>query len=229
MVSMNNLTRVLFSIAFVIVFSCLPLGSVPEVMGNPHPLPHVSPKMEKPEFWINKVHNPTSQLIKPDQIQKLNDENLKRPGFYLCQVKDLKEEWTREELIELLNEDWQGFGETSEVRFGRNGNPLNGAFWRELKKNTNEDRIKTRNQMSFGLIVKRVDIRVFPTEEPSLSSPANSEFDRFQHSMISPGTLVGIYHFSKDQRWVYLQTPFIRGWVERDAVAIGGEKNDAIQ
>ncbi|HSB04589.1 MAG TPA: SH3 domain-containing protein [Thermodesulfobacteriota bacterium] len=226
---MNSLTRVLFSITLVIVFSCLPLGSVPEVIGNSHPLPHVSPKMEKPEFWINKVHNPTFQLLKPEQIQELNDENLRRPDFYLCQVKDLKEEWSREELIELLNEDWQGFGETSEVRFGRNGNPLKGSFWRELKENISEDRIKTRNQLSFGLIVKRADIRVFPTEEPSLSSPAHSEFDRFQHSMISPGTLVGIYHFSKDLRWLYLQTPFIRGWVERDAVAIGIEKKTAIQ
>lgn len=219
----------MFNITVVIVLSCIPLGPVPEVIGKSHPLPHVSPKMETPEFWINKVHNPTFQLMKPDQIQKLNDENLKKQGFYLCQVRDLKEEWTREELIELHNEDWQGFGETAEVRFGRNGNPLNGAFWKELKKNINEEEIKPRNQMSFGLIVKRADIRVFPTEEPSLSSPENNEFDRFQHSMIPPGTLVGIYHFSKDRRWLYLQTPFIRGWVGKDAVAIGSEKRAATQ
>ena len=61
----------------------------------------------------------TKVLLRPDQIQKMNDEILKRSDLYLCRVKDLKEEWTREELLDLLNEDWQGFGETSEIRFGR--------------------------------------------------------------------------------------------------------------
>ena len=131
--------------------------------------------------------------------------------------------------LELLREDWQGFGETSEIRFGRNRNPLDESFWKELKENIDEDSIGKRNRLRYGLIVKRTNIRVFPTEEPSLSSPTNGEFDRFQHSMISPGSLVAVYHVSKDQRWGYLQTPFIRGWVEKDAVALSSEKGVAVQ
>ena len=130
----------------------------------------------------------------------MNDEILKRSDLYLSRVKDLKEDWTREELLELLKEDWQGFGKTSEIRFGRNGQALNESFWKELEKNVHAEGIKGQNQVLFGLIVKRTDIRVFPTEEPSLSSPASGDFDRFQHSMISPGSLVALYHVSKDRR-----------------------------
>ena len=82
--------------------------------------------------------------------------------------------------------------------------------------------------MLFGLIVKRTDIRVFPTDEPSMSSPDRYEFDRFQHSSISPGSPVGIYHFSKDKGWAYVQTCFIRGWVRSRDLAIAKERKEVI-
>ena len=223
---MNRLKGFL-AVIFITLFSLSP-GSIPEVSAGTRPLPHVSPKMEGHEFWIRQARNPNRLLLRPDQIQKMNDEILKRTDLYLCRVKDLKEDWTREELLDLLKEDWQGFGETSEVRFGRDGRPLNQSFWKELKRNINADEIKEGNRISWGLIVKRTNIRVFPTDEPSLYSTASDEFDRFQHSMISPGSLVGIYHLSRDTRWVYLQCGFIRGWVERNAVAVANEKTTAV-
>ncbi len=223
-----GLLKTFSTIAFAAVFS-IPSGLVPGVLGKDHSLPHVSQKMERPQFWIDKVRNPARPLLTPGLIEKMNEENLRKPGFYLCRVKDLKEEWTREELLDLLREDWQGFGETPEVRFGRDGRPLNGSFWKELKRNINEDEIEDRSRPLYGLIVKRTDIRVFPTEELSLGSPSDKEFDRFQHSMISPGSLVSLFHRSKDQRWVYLQTPFIRGWVPVMAVGIASEKGVAVQ
>ena len=226
---MNHFSRRTLAQLTFVILSFLFLCPAPETLGKTRPLPYVSAKMGRPDFWINRVRNPTRLLLKPEQIQKMNDEIIKRPGLFLCSVKDLKEEWTREELLELLREDWQGLGETAEIRFGRNRNPLNESFWKELKRNIDEDAIGKREQIRYGLIVKRTDLRVFPTDEPSLSSPANGEFDRFQHSMISPGCLVAIYHLSKDQRWGYLQTPFIRGWVEMDAVAVASEKRVALQ
>ena len=220
--------RALGRLIFVIT-TFLFLWPIAEVPGKTHPLPHVSPAMERPGFWADKVGNSTKVLLRPDRIRKMNDETLNRSDLYLSRVKDLKEDWTREELLDLLKEDWQGFGKTSEIRFGRNGQVLNESFWKELEKNVYAEGIKGQNQALFGLIVKRTDIRVFPTEEPSLSSPASGDFDRFQHSMISPGSLVALYHVSKDEGWVYVQAPFIRGWVRREAVAVGSEKRFAVQ
>ena len=208
----------------VLFISAFILGSVAEIYGKTRSLPHVDSKMERPEFWVQKIKSPRRLILTPEQIRKMNSETLKRPGLYLCSVKDLKEEWTREEILNLFNEDWQGFGETPEVRFGRDGRPLGKSFWDELKRNINEDEIEQRYQPVYGLIVRRTDIRVFPTYELSLESPDSSEFDRFQHSMISPGSLVSIFHISRDRRWLYLQAPFIRGWVPAEAVGIASEK-----
>jgi len=206
----------------------LTLGCPPLIFPASHLLPNVSPKMEEPEFWIKKIRDPSRLLLTPEDIQKMNDENLKREDLFLCRVKDLKEEWTRQEILVLLDEDWEGFGRTAEVRYGRNGVPLEEPFWSQLKNNLNRESTRDRNQMLFGLIVKRTDIRVFPTDELSMSTPNNYEFNRFQHSSVSPGSLIGIYTFSKDKLWAYVQTRFIRGWVRTIDLAIAKERSEAV-
>jgi hypothetical protein len=193
-----------------------------------HPLPNVSLQMEKPEFWIKRIQNPTRLLLKPEEIKKMNEEHLNRKDLFLCRLKDLKEEWTKDEILSLHMEDWEQFGKTGEVRYRRYGYPLEETFWRKLKDNLNQESLKEKNRILLGLIVKRTDIRVFPTDEVSMSTPNNYEFDRFQHSSISPGSPIGIYHYSRDKRWAYVQTGFIRGWVHTKALAIAQERNEVV-
>jgi hypothetical protein len=115
----------------------------------------------------------------------MNEENLNKDDLLLTRIKDLKEDWTRDEISALLKEDWGNCGRSEEIRYGRHGYPLGELFWSELKKNLSQESLKDRSRMRFGLIVKRTDLRVFPTDEISISTPANYEFDRFQHSSLS--------------------------------------------
>ena len=224
----KKLSALFNSIATVIICFILLLGVALQALTASRQLPNVSKQMENPEFWIKKIENPDRLLLTPEEIQKMNEENSKRLELYLCQVKDLKEEWDREEILALFKKDWEGFGQTEEVRYGRYGHPLEEAFWRELKTNLNQESLEERNRMLFGLIVKRADIRVFPTDELSMSTPSNYEFDRFQHSSIPPGSPIGIYHSSKDRLWAYVQTPFIRGWVRMTDLAIAKDKREVL-
>jgi len=189
----------------------------------------ISPELEKPEFWIQKIKNPNRILLTPEEIRKMNEKNLQRQDLYLCRVKEMKEMWTREEVLSLLREDWGVFGKGEEVRYGRDGKPLGEAFWSKLRMNMNEGSLSETIRLVFGLIVRRTDIRVFPTHEVSMSDPGNHEFDRFQHSALAPGSLVGIYHFSKDRLWSYVQTSFIRGWVRSSDLALSKERREAIE
>ena len=192
------------------------------------PLPHVSPQMEKPEFWIKKISNPDRPLLAPEGIRKINEENLKRQDLYLCDVKSLREEWARDELLALIEEDWQGFGDHTGPRYGKDGRLLDSAFWNGLRSAIPTESLQNGAKVRFGLIVKRTDIRVFPTGEASLNGPNGGEFDRFQHSMVSPGSLVAVYFFSRDQRWAYSQVQFIRGWIRGEDIALGKERDEAI-
>ena len=211
---------------FFILSLAMDWGGTPRVLIASNLLPNVSPEMEKPEFWIKKIQNPGRLLLTPEEIQRMNEENLKKPNLILCRVKVLKEEWTRGEILTLLREDWESFGKTKEVRYGRNGTPLDESFWNRLRNNLNQTSLKERSRMLFGLVVKETPIRVFPTKELSVDSPTDDEFDRFQQSSISPGAPVGIYLFSKDNLWAYVQTRFIRGWVHLTDLAIAKRKSE---
>ena len=217
----------LFIVTTLLPFFVIPGYAPQDLIASPR-LPHVTPEMERPEFWIKKIKNPMNPLLTPEKIYKMNEENLNRKELLLCRVKDLKEDWSREEILSLLKEDWENFGRTGEVRYGKRRIPLSEPFWNELKTNLNQDSIKESCRMLFGLIVKRTDIRVFPTDERSMSTPHHDEFDRFQHSSISPGSPIGIYHFSKDKGWANVQTHFIRGWVRMHDLAIAEEKGEVV-
>jgi len=217
----------LFIVTILLSFFVTPGYAPQNLIATPR-LPHVTLEMERPEFWIKKIKNPTNLLLTPEKIHKMNEENLKRQDLLLCRIKDLKEDWTREEILSLLKEDMENFGRTGEVRYGKSGIPLGEFFWNELRNKLSQESIKESNRMLFGLIVKRTDIRVFPTDERSMSTPHHDEFDRFQHSSISPGSPLGIYHFSQDKEWAYVQTRFIRGWVGMHDLAIAKEKGEGV-
>lgn len=196
------------------------------VVEAPHPLPHVSTAMERPDFWIRKVPNPNQILLDHEEIQRMNEENLRNPALLLCRVQDMKEAFSREEIEAFFEEDWNAFGNQRDIRYGKDGSLLNDHFWNELKKNLNRSGLPSRSLTAFAFVVKRTDLRVFPTDEPGLKSPWNLDFDRFQHASLYPGSLVGIYHFSPERRWAYIQSSFIRGWVHAESLAIAREKRE---
>jgi len=158
----------------------------------------------------------------------MNEANLKRQDLRLCRTKDLKEDWSREEVLSLLEADRKDFGKTEEVHYGKSGLPLGEVFWSKLRKNMNQESVKKTSRIVFALIVKQTDIRIFPTDELSMSAPTNFEFDLFQQSSISPGSPIAIFHFSKDRKWAYVQTQFIRGWIRTLDLAIAQKKTEVV-
>jgi len=214
--------------ATTIFFLFIPFGFVPQVLSASSRLPNVTPEMERPGFWIRKIKNPTTLLLTAEKIHNMNEENVKRQDLRLCRISDLKEHWSKEEILSLLKEDWEDFGRTEEVRYGKNGSPLGEVFWNKLRNNMNQESVQKNDRMSFALIVKQTDIRVFPTDEPSMNTPNDEEFDRLQHSSISVGSPVGIYHFSQDKKWAYVQTQFIRGWIQTRDMAMAKEKVEVV-
>ncbi len=198
--------------------------TLPDLVASPQ-LPNVVPEMKRPEFWIEKIKDPMIPLLTPAEVGKMNEENLRKKELGVFRIRDLKEDWTGKEILALLNEDWKDFGKAIEVACGKREAPIEGSFLDKLKDRLNQRAIKETNRMVLGLITKRTDIRVFPTDVPSTP---HDGFDRFQHSSISPGSPVGIYHFSPDKGWAYVQTQMIRGWVRTDHIGIAKERSEVV-
>jgi hypothetical protein len=221
----STLTNVIKTVVFHLLIA---FGSLPQLLFASPRLPGVAQEMETPEYWMKKVKNPTNLLLTPEQIYKMNEEDLKRPDLRLCRIRDLKQVWSRDEILSFLKEDWRNFGRSEEVRYDKYGVPLGEFFWNKIRDNLNQDAIRESGRMSYALVVRRTDIRVFPTDELVMKSPNDYDFDRFRHSSISPGSPIGIYNVSRDKEWAYAQTPFVRGWIRRHDLAIAKERKDVV-
>ncbi|NWG04400.1 MAG: SH3 domain-containing protein [Syntrophaceae bacterium] len=217
--------RFFFFLLMIITFlsSLILFGGISEVLTSSPRISNVVPEIEKPWYWINKLKNPDHILLSPEAIKKMNEENLKRQDLHLFRIKDLKEDWKREEVLQFLEEDWENFLNVQERRYGEREVSLGEPFWNGLKNRMDQESFQKQGRLIYALTVKRTDIRVFPTEEP-YNRALRDELDRFQHASLSPGISVGIYHLSKDKNWAYVQSNFIRGWVHLHDVAMAKEK-----
>lgn len=73
----------------------------------------------------------------------------------------------------------------------------------------------------YGLVMRRADLRTFPTKLRVFSSRDDTDIDRFQESALFPGTPVAIVHQSRDGQWWFVVSPLYAAWIEKSAIAEG--------
>ncbi len=91
----------------------------------------------------------------------------------------------------------------------------------ELVNAMNLAGIVDQQSIRFGMIVRRADLRTFPTRLRVFRSPNDTDIDRFQESGAFPGTPVLIAHTSLNGEWLFVVTPRYEAWIERRFVAEG--------
>ena len=90
-----------------------------------------------------------------------------------------------------------------------------------LAADTALDAIPESAATRYGLIVRRADLRTFPTRMRAFRPNGDPGIDRFQETAVFPGTPVAIAHESRDRRWWFVVTPRYAAWVEKPQVAEG--------
>jgi cell wall-associated NlpC family hydrolase len=77
----------------------------------------------------------------------------------------------------------------------------------------------------YGLVVKRADLRTFPSPQRAFNSADDRDIDRFQESALFPGTPVVLAHESRDGNWWFVVSPLYAAWVEKRFVAEGAKED----
>jgi hypothetical protein len=62
-----------------------------------------------------------------------------------------------------------------------------------------------------------------------LEAVGDVEFDQLQYTRIKLWTPVAVYHESRGGDWFYIQSPYSRGWVRADSIALFRNKDEMIQ
>lgn len=174
------------------------------------------------DFWINQLENPDDVILLPEQIKELNsiilDENDE-----MANVAELERSVSNQDLAEWLLYDPIP---QDKKMFDRKAREVKQDFYKSLISSMNIEAVKESNEITFGVIIKRADIRAFPTDESVLKDPSAKDFDAFQYSAIYPPQPVALLHKSVDGKWGFFQTPFVRGWIKMADIAFAKTRAD---
>lgn len=90
-----------------------------------------------------------------------------------------------------------------------------------LVADANVDAVPAQTPTRYGMVVRRSDLRAFPTRLRAFSSRDGTDIDRLQESALFPGTPVAIVHESRDRAWWFVVSPLYAAWIEKAGVAEG--------
>lgn len=107
--------------------------------------------------------------------------------------------------------------------YDERGEPVPVATLDTLVADANATAIPQETPVRYGLVVRRADLRAFPTRLRVFTSRGDTDIDRFQESALFPGTPVALVHASRDGRWWFVASPLYTAWIEKDAVAEGAK------
>ena len=237
--------------AFIIAISFSFLSSTgiaqqKKYMHAPNALPGVEPEMLTPEYWIARQKDSDKVIMTQEQIKQFNEKNHKRKvdlRDYYGSVNPLKRAFAitqvKGPVMNLLKPlDLPGTlpGDTLRVRFNSNvewlksSNFYDGrncmyseAMKQEIIEAMNIGSIPDVIKRRYGLVVKHVNVRHYPTDVPGYSN-TTYECDMFQATALLIGNPVAVIHQSVDGAFLYIESPISRGWVRAKCIAIGSKK-----
>jgi len=106
--------------------------------------------------------------------------------------------------------------------YDEQGKAVEAAAIDALVANANAAAIPATQETRFGMVVRRSNLRTFPTLTRVFDEPDDgTDIDRFQEDALFAGTPVVIVHESRDGEWLFVVSPRYAAWISRNDVAQG--------
>ena len=171
----------------------------------------------KPEFWIARESSARHVVLDAEAIAAQN-ARLQQLDPSVHDLEKLPSTLAANEVKSWI--------EKLSVRpdhelFDGQGRALSATTLDELMGDLALDAVPPSQPVRFGMIVKRADLRTFPTLLRVFNSRDNTDIDRFQESALFPGTPVAVVHESRDRQWWFVVSPLYAAWIEKRFVAVG--------
>jgi len=192
-------------------------GSINPVLSD---VINVEESMLSPTFWSSKHKNNNEKILSQQQINNYNKQFFK--------TSSLMTEFS--EFPETL-----GFNEISAKIHAISKVPKSKRFYSSGKKITEEDyqdyqsainlaAIPKQNNIRFAMVVRRTDMRTFPTDDKVYKTSTNKNIDRFQETALFPTQVVALLHQSQDKKWYFGVSYNYAAWFKKSDVAIGSRE-----
>ena len=183
----------------------------------PHAVVGVQAQQLRADYWIARAPAAARTLLGRDAIATQNSRLMQLDPS----VRDLEkipatlDAGAVRTLISRLS------SHPDEPMFDGEGRVIERTTFDALMNNAALDAVPENVRTRYGLIVKRADLRTFPSSQRAYRTHDDRDIDRFQESALFPGTPVVGAHESRDGAWLFVLSPLYAAWVETRFVADG--------
>lgn len=182
---------------------------------SPTAVPGVHDQHLDPQYWIQRQADADRVILDEQAIAGQNRRLLEQDAS----VHDLSALPSQFSATEVR--DWVGklSARPSRGLYDEAGQAVPGKELDALMANLGLEAVPAQVPARHGLVVRRADLRTFPTRLRVFNAPGNTDIDRFQESALFPGTPVVAIHRSGDGQWLFVISAQYAAWVEQTAVA----------
>ncbi len=208
---------------FLIIFSLLvpPYAKseeLPPLPDGPMILTSVIPEMLNPEYWINKLPEPDKPIKTEEEMREFNQDlhAMIKDCVEIFKMSTVKKGASVKEFMEYQYKAIRGRG----LYDVQNNTVPKTYFDQNIKPNLNLGKIPETIKVKWGAVSYPVRVRALPTNIKLMEKKDDPEFDMLQFTRLKVWDPVAIYHTSADGKWVYIQSPYTRGWAEASGIAV---------
>jgi hypothetical protein len=211
--------------------------------------PVCAPKVEwfmlKPAYWIEKIRDAEKLILNEEEIRKFNKKSfrkMKHKGLeeWLYDLETYPETITREELLNTMKTYSSEEVFPGKTCYNIHAKKISKTVKKEVLCQANFEGIPDEIRVEWGMLVKREDVRAFPTDTvlkregvrafPTdtvfAEDPKSIDYDLFQLTVLPVGSPAAILHQSKNGKWYYIQSMIYKGWVKRENIALAKNKEE---
>lgn len=169
------------------------------------------------DYWTRQLAKPDAVILDARAIARQN-ARLAELDPSVHDIEHLPANLSRERVrgwIEAISQP------RDEPLFDERGEPVAASVLQDLSADLAVDKIPAQQATRYGMVVRRADLRTFPTRLRVFNSRGDTDIDRYQESALFPGTPVAVAHESRDGRYWFVVSPLYAAWVEKDRIALG--------
>ncbi|MCF6193286.1 MAG: SH3 domain-containing protein [Kangiellaceae bacterium] len=173
--------------------------------------------MLSPNHWKNKLYPQQSPLLSSQQIAKQNTA-LFHSDAHMNELTAYPKVLGK---TNILGKITKASKLPNSNRYYTNGKQVDKYNLAAYQESLNIKAVPDTVSVRFGMVVKRTDLRTFPTSDAVFKTPNNINLDRFQETALFPAEAVVVLHQSLDQSWYFVVSYNYSGWVKKSDIAIG--------
>ncbi|MGY0652493.1 C40 family peptidase [Luteimonas sp. A537] len=194
-----------------------PLQTPAHTPSPPLAVPGLAEAHLSPGHWISALAQPDRVILTPTQIAAQN-ARMQAEDASIHDIEALP--------AQLDGKQVRGWIEALSVLPERTLYDVHGQVvvrgdLERIQANLALDAVPASQATRHGMVVRRADLRAFPTRMRVFSSAGDSDIDRFQESALFPGDPVAIVHQSRDGDWYFVASQRYAAWIEKQYVAEG--------